>query len=71
MVLKSINSKQKLQRFTHSICLGNVSKDFSIDNMRKTGLFGYVYDFNVDYDVTAIDNILNIYKYLMKKHVIK
>ena len=40
-------------------------------SMILTGLFGYVYDFNVDYDVTAIDNILNIYKYLMKKHDIK
>ena len=36
-----------------------------------TGLFGYLYDFNVDYDVIAFDNILNIYKYLMKKHDIK
>ena len=42
-------------------------KDFSVDNMKKTGLSGYVYDFSVDYDATAVDDILDIYKYLMKK----
>ena len=33
-----------------SSCLGNISKDFSVDNMKKTGLNGYVYDFSVDYN---------------------
>ena len=31
------------------LCLGNISKDFSVDNMKKAGLNGYVYDFSVDY----------------------
>ena len=31
-----------------SLCLGNVSKDFSVDNMKKTGLNEYVYDCSVD-----------------------
>ena len=35
--------------------------------MKKTGLNGYVYDFSVDYDVIAVDDILVIHKYLMKK----
>ena len=35
--------------------------------MKKTGLNGYVYDFSVDYDVIAVDDILDIHKYLMKK----
>ena len=26
------------------LCLGNISKDWSVDNMKKTGLTGYVYD---------------------------
>ena len=30
-----------------SLCFGNISKDFPIDNMKKTGLNGYVYDFRV------------------------
>ena len=49
------------------LCLGNISKDFSVDNMKKTGLNGYVYDFSVDYDSIAVDNILDIHKYLMEK----
>ena len=31
------------------LCLGNISKDWSTDNMKKTRLNGYVYEFNVDY----------------------
>ena len=49
-------------------CLGNVSKDSSVDNMKKTGLKGYVYDFSVDYDAIAVSGILDIHKYLMKKN---
>ena len=30
------------------LCLGNISKDWSADNMKKTGFNGYVYDFSVD-----------------------
>ena len=50
------------------LCLGNISKDFSVDNMKKTGLNGCVYDFSVDYDVIAVDDILDIDKYLIKKN---
>ena len=49
------------------LCLGNISKDWSLDNMKKTGLNGYVYDFSVDYDAIAVDDIKDIHKYLMKK----
>ena len=49
------------------LCLGNISKDWSTDNMRKTGFNAYVYGFSVDYDATDIDNIKDIHKYLMKK----
>ena len=49
------------------LCLGNISKDWSVDNMKKTGFNGYVYDFSVDYDATDVDDILDIHKYLMKK----
>ena len=49
------------------LCLGNISKDWSTDNVKKTGFNGYVYDFFVDYDVTDVDDIVDIPKYLMKK----
>ena len=50
------------------LCLGNTSKDFSVDNMKKTGLNGYFYDFSVDYDAISVDDMVDIYKYLMKKN---
>ena len=50
------------------LSLGNIAKDFSVDNMKKTGLNGYVYDFSVDYDAIAVDDILDIHKYLMEKN---
>ena len=49
------------------LCLGNISKDFSRDNMKETGFDGYVYGFIVDYDATDVDDIKDIQKYLIKK----
>ena len=50
------------------LCLGNISEDFSSANMKKTRLFGNVFDFIVGYRVTAVDYILNIHKCLMKNN---
>ena len=59
--------------------LGNISKDWSVDNMKtkwvclwikwikQNGLNGYVYDCSVDCDAIAVDDILDIHNYLMKK----
>ena len=47
--------------------LGKVSKDWSVDNKKNTGLNGHVYDFSVDYDAIAVADILDIDEYLMKK----
>ena len=46
------------------LCLGNISKDWSIDNMKKKRIF----DFSVDYDSTDVDDINDIHNYLMKKN---
>ena len=50
------------------LCLGNISKNWSTDNMRKSSFSGYVYDFSVDYNAIAVDDIKDIQKYLMKKN---
>ena len=50
------------------ICLGNISKDWSVDNMKKTWFSSYVYDFNLDYDLISVDDIKDIHKHLMKKN---
>ena len=36
--------------------------------MKRTGVTGYGYDFSVDYDSVAVEDIKYIYKYLMKKN---
>ena len=52
------------------LCLGNISKDWSVDDLKKTGVTGYVHNFSVDYDITDVDDIKDIHKYLIKKNVI-
>ena len=49
------------------LCLRNISIDWTVDNMKKTELNGYVYDFSVDYAI-AVDDILDIHNYLLKKN---
>ena len=49
-------------------CIGNVSKDVSIDNMKKTGLNRCVYAFSVANDAIAVDDLIIVHKYLMKKN---
>ena len=50
------------------LCLGNISKGWSADNMKRSGFNGYVFYFSVDYDATDVGDIVNIHKYLMKKN---
>ena len=49
------------------LCLANISKEWSTDNMEKTRLTGYVYGFSVDYNAVTVDDIKDIHNYLMKK----
>ena len=49
------------------LCLGNITKDWSIDNMKRAGFNGYICDFSVDYEAIDVDDVKDIYKYLMKK----
>ena len=53
------------------LCLRSISKDWSAENMKKTGLNGYVYEFNVHYRVFNKPNfdktISNIHGYFMLK----
>ena len=57
------------------LCLGNISKDWSTDNMKRTGFNGYVYEFSVDYtDINKVDiaeSMPFIHKYFMLKYDIK
>ena len=60
---KAKNSKIK----DYALCLGNVSKNFTINNMKKIGLKRVAKFFSVDFNPIDTKDILNIHKYLMKK----
>ena len=72
MLQKYISSNQKILKWKKCyLCLGNISGDFSANNIKKAGLNGNVYDFSDDYNVIGTSNIIDIHKYLMKKHGVK
>ena len=52
----------------YPLYLGGLSIDYEVEYMRASGLIGYVYAFSVDYSAIAVDEILDIHKYLMKKN---
>ena len=69
-----VNGKQELkfkakddQIVKEILCLGNISDDWTAANAQKTGLWGEIYDFAVDYTSTNIGDIYNVHRYLMKK----
>ena len=70
-----VNGKQELkfkakddQIVKEILCLGNISDDWTAENAQKTGLWGEIYDFAVDYTSTNIGDIYSIHRYLMEKH---
>ena len=50
------------------LCFGNISDDWTATNAQKMGLWGEIYDFDVDYTNANIGDIYNVHRYLMKKH---
>ena len=67
MPQKYINSKQNTEMKWCILCLGNISKDFAIDKMKKPELKGVVKGFSVDYNAIDTNDILDIHRYLVKK----
>ena len=69
MVQKLFSLNQKYSEIVaNPLRLGHIFEDFSKDNMKKTGLIESVYNFSVDYNGIAVNEILDIYKYLMEKN---
>ena len=48
---------------TYPLCLGNISKDLTVDNMKKSEVYEYVYNFSVDYNSIDAGDILDIREY--------
>ena len=52
-----------LKNYSATLCSGNVSKDFLVDNRKNNALYGYVSNFSVDYDSTDAEDM---HKCIMK-----
>ena len=48
-------------------CLGNISKDFTIDNVKKNSIKRTCKFFFDDFNPTDNNDILDIHKYLIKR----
>ena len=51
----------------YALCLSNISKDFTIENMKNSGLKESVNFVSVDNHSIDSNGILDVHKYLMKE----
>ena len=57
------------QTINEKLCLGNLSSKWTTSESEKTGLYGNIYDFVVDYKpIIGVDPIYDMYGCLMTKH---
>ena len=74
----NVNGNQELkfevetdQLVKEKLCLGNLSDQWTTSESEKTGLYGKIYDFVVDYKhVAETTKILDMRRYLIAKHSI-
>ena len=73
-----VNGRQELkfktktdQLVKETLCIGNLSDEWTTSESEKTGLYGRNYDFVVDYEqIAETTKILDMHKYLIIKHSI-
>ena len=59
------------QLVKEKLCLGNLSDQWTTSESEKTGLYGKIFDFVVDYEhVAETTKILDMHRYLITKHSI-
>ena len=51
------------------ICSGNISKNFSVSDTKKTRLYGSVHYFSVDYTATSTNDTVKIHKCLKNQYL--
>ena len=74
-----VNSRQELkfkaktdQLVKEKLYIGNLSDQWTASESGKTGLYGSIYDFVVDYEqIVGVKTIYDMHRYLMTKHNIK
>ena len=71
-----VNGRQELnfkcktgQLVKKELCIGNLSDEWTTSESEKTGLYGNIYDFVVDYEqIVGVKAIYDMHRYLMTKH---
>ena len=71
-----VNGRQELkfkakddQIISENLCLGNLSDQWTTSESEKTGLYGNIYDFVVDFKrIVGVKAIYDMHRYLMVKH---
>ena len=71
-----VNGRQELkfkaknnQIIDEKLCLGNLSSEWTTSESEKTGLYGDIYDFVVDYkSINGVKTIYDTHRYLITKH---
>ena len=71
-----VNSRQELkfkakdnQIISKRLCLENLSDQWSTSESEKTGSYGNIYDFVVDFkQIAGVKAIYDMHRYLMVKH---
>ena len=71
-----VNGRQELkfkakidQLVKEKLCIGNLSDQWTTRESEKTGLYGNIYDFVVDYEeILLLKTIYDMHRYLMIKH---
>ena len=67
---QELKFKAKTDRLVkEKLCIGNLSDQWTASESEKAGLYGYIYDFVIDYkSINGVKPIYDIHRYLMKKH---
>ena len=67
---QELKSKEKDdQIINEKLCLGNLSSEWTTSESEKTGVYGNIYDFVVDYNtINGVKPIYDMRRYLMTKH---
>ena len=67
---QELKFKAKTDQLVHEkLCIGNLSDQWTTSESEKTGVYGKIYDFVVDYEQIAdVKTIYNMHRYLMNKH---
>ena len=69
-VRQELKFKVETDRFVkENLCIGNLSYQWTTSESEKTGVYGKIYDFVVDYEqLSGVKTIYDMHRYLIIKH---